>query len=516
MSQAVGPAPSARAGQARPSGRVRQVAAVAGALHQRRLLVVALFFVIFSFDAARPTDIDFWWHLKTGELIARTGAVPTSDPFSYTALGRPWVAHEWLWELGVYWLYQLGGYRLAVLASALVVTLTYALLYRLLRQLGANEIVSGALVAWAAVLALTSVGVRPRELTHLFLMFYVSRLLLYREGRVRHLWHLPPVMALWVNVHGPFVLGLGVLALFVAGAAWNWLFAGGKAPRHLLLVGLATLAATFVNPAGPRMLLYPVSYYLQADNPSFSSVTEFQSPNFHEPVDLVFAASILVLMVLGSRRRQSLTDVLLLVVFTLQTLVSIRHVAVYPLVVAPLLAVRLRDRFRLAGELPPPRPSPRLVALNWLLLCSLVALGIGYAARTNAAGLLQLGVEPTTRGLPVAGARFIEDEHLPDPVFNHQTWGGYLIYRWYPTRRVFIDGRIDVYGSAIVDEYREVASIRPGWRDVLDKYGVRTVLDEKGSALSTLLLADGGWDLVFRGEVEDVFVRRESRRGAAP
>jgi hypothetical protein len=61
----------------------------------------------------------------------------------------------------------------------------------------------------------------------------------------------------------------------------------------------------------------------------------------------------------------------------------------------------------------------------------------------------------------------------PDPVFNEQGWGGYLIYRWYPERRVFIDGRIDMYGQEIVREYLQVATVRPEWREVLDKYGVR-------------------------------------------
>src|SRR5437762_1853949 len=90
----------------------RAVASVEGlvrGLDQRRLLVGAIFLVIFAVDLVRPTDIDVWWHLKTGELIARMGAVPTVDPFSYTAAGRPWVAHEWLWEFGVYELDRLGG-----------------------------------------------------------------------------------------------------------------------------------------------------------------------------------------------------------------------------------------------------------------------------------------------------------------------------------------------------------------------------------------------------------------------
>ena len=93
-------------------------------MSHRTLLVLVVFLSIFTYDLARPTDIDFWWHLRTGQLIAETGAVPRVDSFSFTAAGRPWVAHEWLWELGVFHLYRLGGFRAAVLLSGLIVTLT--------------------------------------------------------------------------------------------------------------------------------------------------------------------------------------------------------------------------------------------------------------------------------------------------------------------------------------------------------------------------------------------------------
>src|SRR5262245_60199773 len=229
----------------------------------RRLVVIVVFAAIFSFDLAQSTDIDFWWHLRTGELIATMGTIPASDPFSYTAAGRPWVAHEWLWELMVFLIYQHAGWAVAVLLSATIVTLAYAVLYRLLRQLGANEILSAALVLWAALLAAPNFGVRPREVTYLLFTFYLSRLFLYRDGRIRHLWVLPPLMVAWVNLHGGFVLGLGVLGLFVIAGVLHWLIWKDPLPRHLMTVTLLAILAACVNPAGPRILLYPLGYYME-------------------------------------------------------------------------------------------------------------------------------------------------------------------------------------------------------------------------------------------------------------
>lgn len=491
------------------SGRRQSLQSVATWLTQRKLFVLLVLASIGSLATFRQTDIDFWWHLKTGEIIAQTWSVPSADPYSFTVAGKAWIAHEWLWEVFVYWLVSFGGFGLAVAVSAIIVALTYGLLYRLLRQFGLNEYAGGLVVFWAGVMAMRSMGVRPRELTALFLVVYLSRLLLYREGKVGQIWLLPCIMLIWVNAHGPFVLGLVVLGAFVLEALVEWFRRNRPFPSHLIRVALATVAACMVNPSGPAMLLYPFGYYLQGENPSFSQVTEFASPNFHNPFYWPFAASLLLFIVLkpADAKRWRLADMLLVVAFAFQALVSVRHVAVYAIIAAPYLGCLLRDNLRLARELQPLKPSLPMAVANWVLLL-LVPVAVSVAvANTDLQERHQFRPEPLPMEMPVKGVRYIEDHALPDPVFNHQPWGGYLIYRWYPDRKVFIDGRIDMYGADLVDEYRRVVTVKPDWREVLDRYQIQTILIQKDSPLSLLLLADGGWTRVFQGEVEDVFVR---------
>jgi hypothetical protein len=281
-------------------------------MSHRTLLVVVVFLSIFAYDLAQPTDFDFWWHLRTGQLIAESGAVPRVDPFSFTAAGRPWVAHEWLWELGVFHLYRLGGYRAVVLLSALIVTLTYVVLYRLLRHLGANEIVAAALVLWAAFLVLPNLGARPREFTVFFFAVFLDRLYRHLAGESAKLWLLPLLMPLWTNLHGGFVFGLGLLGLVATSETIAWLTGRAPAPRQVWAVTLASILAASLHPLGPRVLLYPLDYYRGAENPSFKIVSEFASPNFHDPLNLVFAAGLVALMLLpGTREPGSGTDALL-------------------------------------------------------------------------------------------------------------------------------------------------------------------------------------------------------------
>src|SRR5262249_38913902 len=286
------------------------------------------------------------------------------------AAGRPWVAHEWLWELGAFHLYRLGGFRAVILLSAIIVTLAYAILYRLLRHLGANEIAAAPLVLWAAFLGLPNLGARPREFTFLFFTFFLDRLYRYRSGESVQLWLLPLLMPLWANLHGGFVFGLGLLGLFALPETVAWLASRGPAPRRLWAVTVVAILATGVHPLGPRVLLYPLDYYRGGDNPSFQSVTEFASPNFHDPLYLVFAAGLVALMLVPAARDPgNATDALLVAVFALQALVSVRQVGLCALVIPPVLVRRAVGRFRFVRALAPAR-LPRFVSqLNVALLC---------------------------------------------------------------------------------------------------------------------------------------------------
>ena len=298
------------------------------------------------------------------------------------------MVHEWLWELGIYEITRLGGFALAAIVSGLVMLVANVLVYRALRAVGVNELVAAVLTFVAGFLAIPSVGVRPREFTQLFLAYYVYRLILYRLGRVRSLWGLPIAMAFWVNLHGPFILGWWFSGSSSSARWWSTPAArrqdrvAAVLPRHLLLVGLATVAATAVNPRGPAMLFYPIGYYLATTTRRFRIVTEFQSPDFHDPMYLVFGATLLLFISIG-RRQRDFVATLLVLLFAAEALISVRNVAVYAPVAIPFLGQRLSENFSWAAELKPLRFAASRATLNWILLAAIVLAGVGFARRPS-------------------------------------------------------------------------------------------------------------------------------------
>src|SRR5688572_10740335 len=158
--------------------------------------------------------LDFWWHLKAGEVIATTGSIPQVDAFSFTAAGRPFVLQNWLGELIYYWTYQTGGFPLLVFLGTLLTVGAFLLMYKLCLNATPQPRIA-ALVGFLACLA--NYGfLRPQ--TYSFLLFSAFYLVLsqYRDRRRDQLWLLPVLMALWVNLHGAFVMGLALVLLYIA------------------------------------------------------------------------------------------------------------------------------------------------------------------------------------------------------------------------------------------------------------------------------------------------------------
>jgi hypothetical protein len=164
---------------------------------------------------------DFWWHMATGRAIIVQGAIPTLDSFSYTQAGQPFFNQGWLAQLLMYGMYQLGGIALIYIVQALVIALAYGLLLRLcLLRTGHVQLSVGLLLLTTLPLSFDNWLVRPQSYAFALFAGFLTILTEYRLYGKNRLWLLPLLMALWVNIHGSFVLGGVLIALTLVG---EWL-----------------------------------------------------------------------------------------------------------------------------------------------------------------------------------------------------------------------------------------------------------------------------------------------------
>jgi len=419
-------------GTARAASRWPPIAVIAPAL-------VALVVITATFAAAGRvlSDPDTLLHVAVGRWILAHGAVPSQDVFSYSAFGRPWVAHEWLSEVLLAVLYDAFGWAGPVAATALAFAAALAILARSLgRRLAPAHALIG--VVFAAGLSYAHLLARPHVLAWPLLVAWVALIVRARdEGRAP-----PPyaalLMVLWANLHGGFVVGLGLLAFFAAEALF-------EAPdlRAVRRVGLEwgafltlALAASLATPNGLDGWLLP--FRLARMDFALSTIQEWRSVDFQSPQALEPWLMLVLFGAAGLGLRLPLTRLVLLLALLH---LALRHQRngeilgfVSPLIAASALAPQLRalaSPDRANGE----GPAARLAAIG------LLVVGLGFAVYD--VGWARLAPPPAPRD----ALAYVRAHAIDGPVYNDVNFGGYLVFAGVPP---FVDGRADLYGDAFL------------------------------------------------------------------
>jgi hypothetical protein len=502
-------------------------------LDTRRLAALILFVAVFAMAARAPADTDTWWHLQSGRVTLENGHILQTDVFSHTRQGQPWVNHSWLSQVILYLLFHGFRYFGLGLFQALVVTLTFAFVYAQME----GDVFTRAFVVVLAAAASAVVWIARPQLLSLLLTAVLCYLLhIYKRRGVNRLWLIPPLFALWVNLHAGYALGFIVLVGFVAGEVLNNLLAWisppegetGDEPRDpivswrgiglVVLVSLISVLCLVLNPNTTRMWVYYLDTVRIGVLQDF--IQEWRSPDFHPLYTHPFIWLLLAtLAAVGlSGRRVDGSDLALVAGFAYASLLAGRNMGPFALVAAPVLSRHISTILqrwgraaRARGWLRPPRrasrpPSARMAVVNWLLLALvLVAAGVKAYLPLRA----EFNLENERRTLPVEAVEWIQQERPQGPMFNSYNWGGYLIWRLWPDYLVFVDGRTDLFGNELLSQYLEVQFARPGFQEVLDEYGINFVLTEAQGFTDNFLALDEGWTQVYSDDIAVVYVRSE-------
>lgn len=453
-------------------------------------------------------DPDFFWHLTTGQLIAETGRVPTVDPFSFTWAGQPWTLHEWLSELLIYLLVDGVGRIGALIIFGLLPAAIVAILSVMLARQGVRVLAFGVPAVLTGLVITPYVTLRPQAISWLLLAVLLWALMEMRPDRPMRFLLLIPLFILWANLHGVYVIGLGVVATYTLftllgrtpmSPAWRWVVVGA----------VGCLLASMVTPAGPAGILYPLRY-VDGGDWGLANIQEWQSPDFHEPAHLALLG-LIVAVGLNAGRNTPGWLVMLSWVGIAMSLIALRNAPIAAVLCLPTLALgmeaRLRDR---AAK----RPSRRTRRPRQALGRRLIELG---AATVIVMGSLAVLVPPilgsgidrnVEANFPVAAVDLLLDVDPDARVLADYGWGGYVINRMYPTGgRVFVDGRNDMYDQAILEDYDAVKDADPGWEAITDRYDVDALLLSPLTTVTRGPAEAAGWCEAYRDETQVLYLR---------
>ena len=479
------------------------------------VFVAVLFVLIFSLGNGLLNDGDTGYHIRTGELIAKTGRVPRTDPYSYHTPPIDWTAHEWLSEMVMAIIFHRFGLTGVVVFFSFILAIAHWLLYHSLRQLSGDVLLCTLVTLLACATSSTHWLARPHAFSLLFTVIWCDRLNRFQPGNRTDLIFLPAMMLVWVNLHGGYFIGLILIAVYLAGTLVEALGTCSEKLRQkatsLLALLIACIGVCMVNPQGPQILLFPLR--LASDDFVMNSVTEFLSPNFHDFLPFKYMLLALIAGFALSRSPLSVTDTGLTVLLSYMALYSVRHVSLFAIVLAPIL---LKTTAKALDRLPPaPLRIYQIRSQNMKVIDASVNGWVWPPVATIL--VLALGVSGAIsyrfdeKVFPVKAVEFLKSEPIPGRMFNNDEFGDYIIFAAWPAYQVYIDGRSDMYGEKYAGDYFKVARVLPGWKEVLKKYDIGWVIFDTRSPLIVALKDQDDWRPIYSDSIATIFVKNDSR-----
>lgn len=454
------------------------------------LLLVVVMLMSGSLHTPRDLlhDPDLWWHLADARILWTTHHFIHVEPYAFTVAGKPWVNPEWLAEMP-YWL----GYRFFGLVGIYAVTalvLSANMLFLYWRGCWSSRHAGAAF--WAAGIGcmLMTINAGPRTIVIAYLLLSAEMAILEAadRGKTRLLWLLPPLFCLWVNTHGSWLIGLGLLVLYILcglfsvreGAIEQAGFSVQDRKR-ILYVLLACVAVLIVNPYGWRLVWNPIDMILN-QKLNIANVQEWQ------PLNLEWFAGkgvviIIALMVITNaiRARKWKVYELAFAIFAFYAAFDhARFAFLAAILTVPMLAVDIeRVVFTESDE-------KTIPVMNLLMVVGSICV-IAYFVPARAKFKTDLGAV-----FPMQSIASIQPSWR---TFNGDGLGGMMDFQSKPT---FLDSRFDTFEHhGVLKDFLAISRLQDAFT-LLDKYRVDHVLLQKKMGLPYFLEHTPGWTVLRR------------------
>jgi tetratricopeptide (TPR) repeat protein len=471
----------------------------------RFIILFLLFALIFISQINTIVDSDLWCHFKTGEYILKNLDVPRVDMYSYVLAGRPWIDHEWLSQIIFYLVFAGSGWIGINILKAIVISVCFLMMFLFVIPRYKNIIYA----VFLTVLAVLAFGyrsfIRPEVFSYLLIcvFFYIL------ESR-KKLYLLPILQALWVNLHGYFIAGPILILLYCIGE----LVSGDMAKsRRLGIFFIITCIACLVNPYFYNGAIYPIKILagLNSDQRDFiQHVYELRMPigvSFGRYIFFWAFAILTSITFLVNIKKAKMWHMLVFLSSFMASYMAIRNMPVFIFLATPLAVINLNEAKPTAHK----TERKYYIALIALIL-SVVYFFVSnkYYAFSQESQFRKTESKMIDLLTPKGACDFLEKNNIRGRIFNTIDYGHYIAYRFYPEKRIFIDGRTELYGSEHYQLYQRAQNYPAELDKFRIKYGFNIALlrhlysgTEK---LLSRLYKSKDWALVYYDKGSAIFL----------
>ena len=482
---------------------------------KKYLFLISIIYIIYASIAIHnDADWDLWARFAVGKIFLQTYTVLHHDIFAYTSVKNIWIDNEW--GSGVIF-YLLGHYcgDLGLCLLRFFIMLTIFLLVFKINELRSKDNVDPYKISYYLIFIYGiwpafEATIRSQCFTYLFFALWLYLLEMIKQGKNKLIIFFPLTMIIWANTHGGFLAGLGIVALYGIGEAFN----KRSFSKYFGILGLSGLA-TLINPYGIKYW----SFIISAVTMNRPYIAEWDPLNLFGPVVQVMGFKIFAVLTLLSfiflfiRRFREInwSEILILGATFYMSMQHIRHVIFFVIASGAYIYYYFYPAFNwLTFNIVAKFYSifPYRLRLTGKIFRDTVCYGSILLICLSTIVFIPMKIKVNEKKFPVRAVEFIQQNNLSGNLLVLFNWGSYALWKLYPQCRIAVDGRYEeVYSQELMDDVARFHYLGIGWDELLTKYHTDVMLipliyDDLYKRLSTLK----DWKIIYQDKYAAVFI----------
>ncbi len=474
-----------------------------------KVLNILLFFLVyssaiyyFSFILADP---DLWGHVLFGKEIITSGSIPVVDPYSYTAYGHGWINHEWVSEVLMWLVFNTFGSPGLLIGKMLIGIIVISIISVICFDRKVSYLSYGIVGVASVFIISPGFMIRPHLMTLLCTTLFFMVIYFYIEKKKKILWLLPLIMIFWVNSHGGFIIGAGILpVIFILEYIDCHLKKKDKIHlRGFIIWTIITEAAVLVNPYGYNLVIF-----------IYETITLPRSISEWEPVTLfdfsylrlkIFSLCVILAFFFKPHKNRywEMGIILFSLIFAF---IHQRHTPIFAIFAAPFLIEKssmIERTFNISQK------GPSVFSRATLSLSLVFIIGFQLAVTVDKHIKAKFNIIVNPEAYPVFALQFLKDNNIKGNLLVPFDWGEYAIWKLFPDNRVSIDGRFDtVYPVDVINDHFNGAGMEDAWHALINKYPTDIILANKNPFSQRMITQPlDEWIYIYSDNISIIFLR---------
>lgn len=491
--------------------------------HKTLFFNIIIFSLVFFMAVRLPLDSDFWWHVRTGQLSLMNGSPILEDLTTFTVYKSPWVNHSWLSQIFYFFIQNSLGNIGIMLSVAIVATLSIFFVFIRLRS---NPIINGFTILLCVMTTAVVWSPRPQLLT--LLLFSILTYLLTEKPIFSDkisTFLIPILFLVWGNLHAGFSIGIILIITIFIGKVLDTFLTKEKSnqdqTKTLIFWFLMIVVCSLIVAINPNGIGIWVVQFNTISLPSLQNlIPEWASPNFHELYQQPFLWLwlLLVFFFMANRTSYKFSTIIPLLVLGGLGFISRRNYVYFAVFSIPLLSNELQRFFDIYIKdfISEQKLLKKIQNFNkksdnkFSKFINLIFVGFLWFVviwKIIFLGSSVIFDSYEKVSFPKEAIATLENEELTDfRCLNSYTWGGYISWKL-PEMKIFIDGRTDLYGEKLIQDWIEMVNGGKAWKEKFEFYDINCVFLEADRPIINLL-GDYGWQVIYSDDLSVVMTNQ--------